>query len=406
MNVQPKTVSSDIQSQEGKPLSSGEIWENAKALRDFLKSKSDDIENARRLTPEVVTAMKDAGLFRMIMPKIWGGPELSSMEQVEVIEEISRGDASAGWCLMIGCDSGLYSGFMEDSVARELYPRLDMVQAGWVYPVGQAHETGDGYTVKKAQWAFCSGSTHTDRIAAGCIVFKDGAPKLNEARLPEWRIMVAPVDQWEIQDTWHTTGLCGTASNDYTIKGEEMFVPREHSFTFKEPHREGPLWNAPDALLRKMSGIPLGTARAAIDFATDILKDKVEKPSGTPYKAIPRVQTAVAEAEMMLGAARSYVFSSLETQWRKLARGEALTEKDRADVWMSRLNAFQSARSVVQLIYDTVGGSAIYAQKGPFDRAMRDTMTMCQHIAGQRKGAEAVGALLLGDETTHKIQLL
>ncbi len=406
MNVQPKTVPSDIQAQAGKPLSSGEIWENAKGLRAFLQSHSDAIEDARRLTPEVVSAMKEAGLFRLIMPKIWGGPELTSMEQVEVIEEVSRGDASAGWCLMIGCDSGLYSGFMEDSAARTLYPRLDMVQAGWVHPVGQAHEVDGGYSVKKAQWAFCSGSTHTDNIAAGCIVHSGGEPKLNEAGLPEWRIMVAPVDQWEIKDTWHTTGLRGTASNDYTIKGEELFVPREHSFTFREPHRDGPLWNAPDALLRKMSGIPLGTARAAIDFATDLLKDKVEMPSGLPYKSLPRVKTAIAEAEMKLGAARSYVFSSLENQWRKLERGEALTEKDRADVWLSRLNAFQSARDVVQQVYDTVGGSAVYAQKGPLDRAMRDTMTMCQHIAGQHKGAETVGSLLLGDDSAHIISLL
>ncbi len=406
MNTPQKSDSTDIHAQEGKPLSAGDIWENAKALRPFLSSKSEEIDTARRLPPDVVAKMKDAGLFRMIMPKIWGGPELTSMEQVELIEEISQGDASAGWCLMIGADSGLYSGFMDDTAARALYPRLDMVQAGWVYPVGQAHETSDGYSVKKAQWAFCSGSTHTDRIAGGCIVFKDGAPKLNDQGLPEWRIMVAPVEDWEIKDTWHTTGLRGTASNDYTIKGEELFVPREHSFHFREPHRDGPLWQAPDALLRKMSGIPLGVARAAIDHATNILKDKVEMPGGTPYKTIPRVQTAVAESEMILGAARSFVFSSLESQWTKLERGDPLTEKDRADVWLSRLNAFQSARAVVQKLYDTVGGSAVYAQKGPFDRAMRDTMTMCQHIAGQHKGAETCGALLLGDDSKHTMSLL
>lgn len=406
MNSQAKTEPTTIRAQAGKPLSGGEIWKNAQVLRPFLMSKSDEIEEARRLTPDVVSAMKDAGLFRMIMPKIWGGPEMSSMEQVEVIEEISRGDASAGWCLMIGCDSGLYSGFLEDSVAREFYPKLDMVQAGWVYPIGQAHEVDGGYSVKKANWAFCSGSTHTDRIAAGCMVFKNGELKLDNDGRPEWRIVIAPTDQWEIKDTWHTTGLCGTASNDYTIKGDEMFVPREHTFSFLEPRRDGTLWAKPDSLLRKMPGIPLGTARAAIDFATDALKEKVEMPAGTPYRSIPRVQSAIAEAEMMLGAARSFVFSSLETQWNKIERGDPLTDKERADVWMARVNAFQSARDVVRLLYDTIGGSAIYTHKGPLDRAMRDATTMCQHIAGQRKGAEGVGALLLGDEISIKHTLL
>ena len=406
MNVQPKTVSSDITAQEGTPMSGGEIWEKAKGLRVFLASQSDAIEEARRLTPDVVTAMKEAGLFRMNMPKIWGGPEMTSMEQVEVIEEISRGDASAGWCLMIGCDSGLYSGFLEDNVARKLFPRLDMVQADWVYPVGQAHEVDGGYSVKKAQWAFCSGSTHTDNIAAGCTIYENGEVKVGPNGLPEWRVVIAPKDQWEIKDTWHTTGLCGTASNDYTIKGEEMFVPAEHTFTFVDPKREGVLWMKPDTLLRKMSGIPLGVARAAIDFAVDTLKDKVEVPSFKPYRTNPRVQSSIAEAEMILGAARSYVFKSLETQWVKLEKGDALTEKERADVWMSRLNAFQSARDVVRILYDTVGGSAIYAHKGPLDRAMRDTTTMCQHLVGQRKTSEFVGALLLEDDTSVKHPML
>ncbi len=404
MNVREKSV--PVEYQEGKPLSAGDIWVGAKELRPFLASKSDEIEEARRLTPEVVAAMHDKGLFRLNMPKIWGGPEMTSMEQVEVIEEISRGDASAGWCLMIGCDTGIYSGYLEDSIAREFYPKLDMVQAGWVYPIGQAHEVEDGYKVKKAQWAFCSGSTHTDRIAAGCTVFKDGEVKMLPNGMPEWRLMLAPTQDWEILDTWHTTGLCGTASNDYTFTGEEMFVPREHTFSFLEPKREGVLWAKPDTLLRKMSGIPLGVARAALDFAVDTLKDKVEMPAMRPYKTNPRVQASIAEAEMKLGAARSYVFSSLETQWNKLEKGEELSEKERADVWMSRLNAFQTARDVVRILYDTIGGSAIYAHKGPLDRAMRDTTTMCQHMVGQVKTSEAVGALLLGDQDSIRTPML
>ena len=394
--------------QIGKPISGGEIWQGAKDLRAFLASKSDEIETARRLTPEVVNAMHDKGLFRLNMPEMWGGPELSSMDQAEIIEEISQGDASAGWCLMIGCDSGLYSGYLEDSVARELYPRLDMVQAGWVYPVGQLHEEADGYRLKKAQWAFGSGSTHADLIAAGCIVFKDGEPKLRDNGEPDTRVVIAKREQWEVLDTWYTTGLCGTGSNDYTIIGDEMFVPREHTFSWNEfdtePRREGLLWRKPDTLLRKMPGIPLGVARAAIDFSIDTLKDKVEIPSQKAYRDIPRVQSAIAEAEMRLGAARSYVFSSLAVQWQKIEQGKALSKKERVDVWASRLNAFQTARDVVRLLYDTVGGSAIYTnslqKKRPLDRALRDTQTMCQHLVGQYKTLEMSGALLLGESDT------
>ena len=71
--------------QPGKPLSGGDIWAGAKSLRPYLAGRSDEIERARRLPVEVVAAMHDKGLFRLNMPKIWGGPEMTSMEQVEVI---------------------------------------------------------------------------------------------------------------------------------------------------------------------------------------------------------------------------------------------------------------------------------------------------------------------------------
>ena len=388
--------------QAGKPLSGGEIWEGAKNLRSFLSDRSAVIEEARRLPDDVVAAMHDKGLFRLNMPKIWGGPEMTSMEQVEVIEEISQGDASAGWCLMIGCDTGIYSGYLDDAVARNLYPRLDMVQAGWVWPAGQAHEVVGGYELTKTQWAFGSGCTHADLIAAGCVVFKDGKPRLMPNGEPATLIAIAPAEEWEILDTWYTTGLRGTGSNDYTFKGEEMFVPKEHTFSWSEfdarPRREGVLWQKPDTLLRKMAGIPLGLARAAIDHATDVLKDKVEMPANRPYRSNARVQAAIAEAEMRLGAARSYVFSSLETQWRKLEAHEELTLRERADCWSSRVNAFQTAREVAISMYDTVGGSAIYGKKGRLDRAVRDATTMCQHFVGQHKALEMPGALLLDDQ--------
>ena len=45
---------------------------------------------------------------------------------------------------------------------------------------------------------------------------------------------------------------------------------------------------------------------------------------------------------------------------------------------------------------DTIGANAIYADRGPFDRHVRDIQTACQHIVGQSKGLEWVGQMMLG----------
>ncbi len=389
--------------QIGPPLTGGEILANARALAERVREQdlATEYDRLRRLPEDIVAEIRAAGIMRMNMPRIWGGPEMTALEQVEVIEALARADASIAWCSFIWCDSGIYSGYLEDAVAREMYPRLDMATSGWVYPVAPAHRVDGGYRVT-GQWMFGSGSNHCDWLVAGCVVFEDGAPVLDASGRPRWRILMAPRESYEILDSWYTTGLRGTGSNDYRC--EDLFVPEEHSFSLQDPpKREGTIWARPDHFLRKMSGVPLGVAADAIDTARGLLSDKVDRLTGIPYLDTPRVRSAVAEAQGLLGAARSYVFSSLERQWEKIERGEPLTAEERADAWLARTNAFQTARQVVTLLYDTIGGSAIYSKKSPFDRHLRDMQTACQHVVAQTKGWEGVGALLLGAEGGHPL---
>jgi indole-3-acetate monooxygenase len=378
---------------QGPPMSASDIYANARALSGYFKEKATEIDEARRLPADVVARVREAGLFRLAMPKIWGGPEFSTIEQVEIIEELSRANSAVGWCVMIGCDSGIYSGYIDDEAGRKLYPRLDMSTAGWVWPAGRADRVDGGYRVS-GQWMFGSGITHADVVSAGCIVYENGAPARDSAGIPKWRIMLAPASAYEIQDTWHTIGLRGTGSNDYRVK--DLFIPEQNSFSFVEPaKRDGPLWRRNNAILPKGAGIPLGVARSTIDLFMEVIQGKVEAPSGRLYKNIGRVQSAIADAEMLLGAARSYTFRSIERYWKRLEKNEQPTMQERADLWLSNINTCQSSRQIIRTLFDTVGGSAIYSRKSALDRALRDAETWCQHIIGQRRTLEMVGAMLL-----------
>ncbi|HEY2942792.1 MAG TPA: acyl-CoA dehydrogenase family protein [Vicinamibacteria bacterium] len=374
-------------------LSAADILEGAKALAAAIRPRSDEIERARRLPPDVVQMLREAGVFRMNMPRSWGGPEMTPLQQNEVIEELSKADASVGWCAMIGSDSGLYSAFLDPGVAREMFPRLDMIMAGLVYPVGRAERVEGGYRVT-GRWTFGSGCTHCDWLAGGCLVYDKGRPLLVDGKLPEWRIMIAPPSSYTIHDTWVTTGLAGSGSHDYEAR--DLFVPAERTFTFRdESRRPGALYRRPDTFLRKMPAIPLGVARAAIDYVIGAARKEFDMPAMVPYREVPRIQAAVAKAEALRGAARAYVFESLAAQWAKLEAGDEPTAQERASVMLARMNAFQASRDVVSLMYDTLGGSAVYSDKTPLDRHLRDVTTMCQHTMGQRKVREWVGQLLL-----------
>ncbi|HLX37882.1 MAG TPA: acyl-CoA dehydrogenase family protein, partial [Candidatus Binataceae bacterium] len=284
------------------PMSAADIFRNARELGPFLREQSDAIEAARTLPPAVARRMREAGMFRLAMPKSWGGPEMSTIEINEVIEEVSRANASAGWCIAIGCDSGFSTAFLDDAVARKLYPRLDSVMAGSVTP-GRADRVKGGYRIN-GQWPFASGIKHAEVVMAACLIFENGAPVM-DGDVPRVQMMMTPASRVEVLDTWHTTGMRGTGSHDF--RAQDLFVPEEHSFRFGGPiRREGALYRHPLNFVQKVFGVPLGMARAMIDDVSAAMQTKVEMPSGRLYKNAARVQTAIAEAEMILGAARAY----------------------------------------------------------------------------------------------------
>lgn len=372
-----------------------DIMGRIRAFAPRVRDRAQEIEDLRRLPEDVVEGLRDCGVFRAAMPAEWGGPELTSMEQIALIEELGKADGSVAWCAMIGMDSGIYAGYLRPEVARQVYPRLDMITAGLVLPVGQAHEVDGGYRVD-GYWRFGSGCTHADWLVGGCNLFRDGAPVLNEYGAPTWRLILAPPSAFTINDTWHTTGLAGTGSLDYLAQG--LSVPAEHVFAFDRPFRDSPLHRGGvDTITRKMSGVPLGVARAAIDHVYELAEGRVDFPN-TPWKQARRVRMAIGECEMRLSVARSAVYSSVEAQWKRLVANEPITPQERANAALARYYAFRAARDITGTLYDLVGGDAVYRGRTPMDRHLRDMTTACQHFVGKSQILELSGQLLLGEE--------
>lgn len=377
---------------EPRPTTAAEILARAAALVPELRARAAEIEQERRLPADLVDRLRETGVFRMAVPESQGGPGLDSMQQTEVVEILATGDTSAAWCAMIGMDTPLYAQFLDESVARRLLTDPDMITAGLILPVGRADRVPGGYRVT-GRWPFGSGITHADWVVAGCFVYHGGVAEPSPTGQPmHWRIMIAPRDSFEIVDTWFTTGLAGSGSRDYQVT--DLFVPEEHSFTFADPRRGGPL-ATPEAILRNMPGVPLGVARAALGYVRELAADRIDRAAQTPWAQTYRVQTAIAECEMELGAARHAVYGSLRRQWDVLASGGQLSPDDRIAVVLARVNAFRAARSVVSRLYDLVGTTAIY-RPSPLDRWLRDLTTMRQHVIAQDQVLQSAGAFLLG----------
>jgi alkylation response protein AidB-like acyl-CoA dehydrogenase len=374
------------------PTDGAAILENARRIGPLLREHAAEVEGARRLTPPVVTALRDSGVFRMSVPHARGGPEVDLLTQLEILEELSRADASAGWCAMIGSDSGFYQAFLDEGEAKELYPELDAVSAGWIIPAGTLEVTDGGYRLR-GRWSFGSGCTHADVIAAGALVTERGTPRVGSDGRPEWRVALLPADRATVHDTWNPTGLCGSGSHDYSVDG--LLVPAGHTFGLDRSRRPETLYRWPGLFIANLVAVPLGTAADAVEVAMEVLAGKISMPELIPARDQPQVRAAVARARAMVGSARSYVYDTFGALWTTLDAGEQPGYPQRAEVAGCFAHTLTSCRDAVALLAEAVGTAAV--QRGSrLERHHRDLITMGQHLMGQPKMREWAGGLWFG----------
>ena len=75
------------------------LIEAAHALGPTIKAMRDEIERERRLPMRLVDALQKQGFFNLWLPKAFGGPELTPMDYVRVIEALCGYDGSVAWCV-------------------------------------------------------------------------------------------------------------------------------------------------------------------------------------------------------------------------------------------------------------------------------------------------------------------
>lgn len=370
--------------------------DTAAALAPLVLASAQEGERSRRLSAPLAEAMAQAGLFRLWIPRAIGGEEADPMTLVRVVEEISRADGAAGWCIAIGGGYGVFGGYLGKDAARDIYGSDPLVRvAGALRPFGTAKIVDGGYRVT-GRWPLGSGCQHSGWMIGNCRIFDGDQPRLHPDGTTVMRFMLFPTAQCEIFDTWHSIGLRGTGSHDYAIA--DTFVPSARSLSFREPPAEqGPLYAFPTIALfgAALAAVPLGIARHAIDILVELVGRKIATRSRKLLGEDALVQADLGRAEALLGSGRAFLYGTLGEAWQAVSAGKALSVAERATLWLASTHAANAAKQATELMFGAGGSASVDVSCG-LERCVRDVHAAVQHLTLAPANYQMAAAAYLG----------
>src|SRR6201996_6414227 len=153
------------------------LVERARALAPLISSEADEIERTRRLTPPVVSALIENGLYKSLLPKSIGGAEAPLEIFMQMQEEVAKADASTAWCLGQCSVCAMTAAYLDLDVAHQIFDPPDAVLAWGAVSHAVQAEPG-GYRIS-ARWDFASGSRQANWLGAHVqIIQADGTKRL------------------------------------------------------------------------------------------------------------------------------------------------------------------------------------------------------------------------------------
>jgi alkylation response protein AidB-like acyl-CoA dehydrogenase len=372
------------------------LLDSARAFRPRILAERERIEAGRRIPDDLAKDLARAGFFRISLPAVYGGLDLTPVEGLTIYEELARADASVAWCVWNGNVNWVTAQISPDA-ALEIFADPAAILANSTQPRGQAAVVEGGYRVS-GHWSLVSGCQISERLTLLCAVHENGEPRMTQAGAPDLRFMYCPSADCEIVDTWTAGGLRGTGSHDVIVR--DHFVPERFAASWFDPVAlTEPCYRFPftSRVIPGCGAIALGVARGAIEALIELGGAKRPERSRQVLAEDRGAQARLAQAEALVRSARLYLFDAVSCLWESTLAGAEPSPEGRAQVRLATYHAVTSAAEAVDLVYLTGGATSLYTSS-PLERAFRDVHAIPQHISVHPSIVERIGRVLFGLE--------
>jgi len=380
-------------------LDPAQLIEAAERVAPLIREKAREAEIARRPLDEVIDAIRNSGLFALMVPESHGGHQADLDTYFDVVLTISRADAAMGWLTAFYIEHCFWFCGFPEQFQKELFAERPYVLAPGSLSLadGRADEVDGGYRLS-GSWQWGTGIVHANWVMVGAML-TDAEGNLAP------RFFALPRDEVEAIDTWYVAGMCATGS--YDIKIDDAFVPEERCVdllalingTAASEFHDDELYTTPLVpILGFASAVPaLGAAQRAVEEYCTRTKAKIAA-SDVRHGAGPITDSGkpavVAQAALNIEAAELLLRDVL----RDVMNQRNTAPPETRGAWVSRMaHAVFMCRSAVQDIVSVTGAGGLRLDS-PIQRALRDITTGSNHIIFDRESRYAdYGRTLLGE---------
>jgi len=393
MHAPGKSLEVDIQAPEP-GLTPDDLLHRARAMRATLRTRQDACEQAGRILDETNNEFINAGFYRILQPRRFGGYEFDLPLFIQVMMEVSRGCSESGWVLALTAGHAVIIASLPEIAQREAFgTRGEFRAPGVAMPTGTAIPTTGGYRVSGA-WDYASGCDTATHFFGASLIQEPGS------KAPSG-MLLALLDRsdYEIVDNWNVIGMQGTGSRRVVVG--EKFVPTHRVFHWtdaqgqqvrKQPghalYRNG-LYHGPivPLLVSEVAAVCVGTARGALDIYEEILRAKrVTYPPFRYRFQESEFQRHFGEAQSLIDTAEAALLKMgadyMEHGRRSIEDGIAISDEDERRLLLIEQQCVRLAWDAVELMFRTAGTSSA-TKAAPLGRYFRNLAVVRTHLTLQ-----------------------
>jgi 3-hydroxy-9,10-secoandrosta-1,3,5(10)-triene-9,17-dione monooxygenase len=357
------------------------------AVTDLLpgfRERAEQAERDRKVPVESIAELQEAGVFRMLQPKHWGGLEADPVDFYEVVKTIAGACGSTGWVSSIVGVHPWQLGLFPAAAQEEVWGSDPSTLVSSSYaPTGKLTPVDGGYECT-GRWSFSSGSDHCSWVLLGAIVMGP------EGKPVDFLTILVPRSDYTIDDVWDVVGLRGTGSNDIVI--DKKFIPAHRTLSFNDvgalkcPGQElntSALYKLPfgtvfsNTITAPIIGIAEGAYRAHIDRMQERVRISYggQKVSGDGFAHV-----RVARAASEIDAAWLQLERNIREEYRYADAGEEIPRELRLRARRDQVRGTERAIEAIALLFKNSGGHSL-KNGNPIERAWRDANAGSVHAA-------------------------